>query len=103
MFWPFKRRRPAAVDPRIEAYDRFRSIAEPTTQDAEALLGAWQFDPGEQITVYLVRPARVWRHTLLAEPDWGIALEDGAVLHDWTVRQVLAAVTKLAERSGIVL
>lgn len=103
MFWPFQQHRPAAVDPRVAEVHRFRSITEPTTEDAESLLRAWQFSPGEQITVYLVRPARIWRHALLAEPDWVIALEEGAVLHNWTVQQILAAVTKLAERSAIAL
>jgi hypothetical protein len=78
-------------------------MAEPTTQDAEALLSLWQFSPGGPIRLGFVRPARVWRHALLTEPDWVIVLEEGVVLHDWTAGRVLAAVMKLAERSRIAL
>lgn len=97
------RRRPLAVDPAVTAYRRFRSMPEPTTDDAIALLIEWEFDPGEEIAVFLVRPARLWRHQMLPEPEWAITLEDGVVLHHWTVTQILAAVTKLAERQEVAL
>jgi hypothetical protein len=73
------------------------------TGDAEELLRAWQFVPGEEIAVFLVRTARIWRHQLLPEPDWVVSLESGVVLHDWTVKQTIRAVQKLAERLGIPL
>jgi hypothetical protein len=92
-----------AVDPRVTEFHRFRLMAEPTTQDAEALLNAWQFTPGDPITLGFIRPARIWRHALLVEVDWVIVMEEGVVLHSWTVAQVVGAVTKLAQRQGIAL
>jgi len=78
-------------------------MTEPTTQDAEALLSAWKFGATGPITLGFVRPAWIWRHSLLVEADWVIVLEEGVVLHDRVIDKVVAAVMKVAERSGIAL
>jgi len=87
----------------VIAYHRFRSLPEPTTEDAVELLTAWEFDRGEEVAVFLVRVATTWRHDKLPELEWVITLEDDIILHDWTVKGIIAAVVKLAERRGVSL
>lgn len=106
MWWPFRRRRPPAPDvyaAAVAAYHQFMATAQPTAAEAAALLRVWGFDAGSEITVFLVRSARVWRHKMLPEPEWALTLEDGAVLHAQAAERVALAVTKLAERLGVVL
>lgn len=101
MWWPFRRRPAKAHAARIAAFRHFEAIGQPTANDAEVLLRVWEFDIGEKVTVFLVRPANMWRHKLLPEPQWALLLEEGAVLHAETVERICDTVTKLAERLGV--
>ena len=96
---------PAAPLPeRVVAFRDFCEEPEPrTSAEVHTLLDLWEFEPGTELAVFLVRPARLRWHKDLPEAEWCLVIEDTQVLHADRVDRVLQTIAHLAKIKNIQL